>query len=64
MDQRIIEDCAAELHRALHWAEVVVPLTDRAPGIGIEDAYRISSESLKRRQADFGTLGRVSARFG
>ena len=62
--QRIIEDCTAELHRALRQAEVVVSLTDRAPDIGIEDAYRISSEPLKRRRADFGTLGRVSARFG
>ena len=52
MDQRAIENYAAELHRALRRAEVVAPLTERAPDIGIEDAYRISFELLKRRQAE------------
>ena len=43
---------AAELHQALRAAEVVEPLTERVPDIGIEDAYRISQGWLALRQKD------------
>ncbi len=52
MERQDIDGYAAELHRALRQAEVVDPLTDRAPGIGIEDAYHISKGLLALRQKD------------
>lgn len=42
----------AELYRALRTREPVAPLSERAPGLAIDDAYAISLALLARRQAD------------
>lgn len=47
-----VERHARELWQALKSRRVVDPLTERLPGLGIEDAYRISSALLALRQAD------------
>jgi 2-oxopent-4-enoate/cis-2-oxohex-4-enoate hydratase len=41
-----------ELHAALRAGTVVAPLTEREPGITIDDAYHISLRFLERRIAD------------
>lgn len=41
-----------ELYGALRERRVVAPLTERVPGLGIDDAYRISQRLLERRLAD------------
>ena len=41
-----------ELHAALRAGTVLAPLTDREPGITIDDAYHISLRFLERRIAD------------
>jgi 2-oxopent-4-enoate/cis-2-oxohex-4-enoate hydratase len=43
---------AAQLHRALREGQPLDPLSERIPGLGIEDAYAISSDLLARRLAD------------
>jgi 2-oxopent-4-enoate/cis-2-oxohex-4-enoate hydratase len=45
-------DFAAELYAALRGRHTVAPLTARAPGITIDDAYRVSLGLLERRLAD------------
>jgi 2-oxopent-4-enoate/cis-2-oxohex-4-enoate hydratase len=47
-----VTDFAAELHAALRGRHTVAPLTARAPGLTIDDAYRISLGLLERRLAD------------
>ena len=47
-----IERHARELWQALKSRSVVEPLTQRLPGLGVDDAYRISSALLALRQAD------------
>jgi 2-oxopent-4-enoate/cis-2-oxohex-4-enoate hydratase len=41
-----------ELFTALHSRSVLAPLTEREPGIDIEDAYKISLRFLERRTAE------------
>ncbi len=41
-----------ELHTALRTRSVLAPLTEREPGIGIDDAYRISLRLLERRKGE------------
>ena len=43
---------ADELYHALRSRTALVPLTEREPGITIDDAYRISTRLLERRLAD------------
>ncbi len=50
-DSRIIA-LGDELFAALRSRSVLEPLTNREAGIDIEDAYRISLQFLKRREAD------------
>ena len=52
MEQAVVNEYATELHGALRRAEVVAPLTERAPDISIEDAYRISSRLLTLRRQE------------
>lgn len=52
METERMDGYAAKLHRALRQAEVVAPLTERAPDISIEDAYQISRGLLTLRLRD------------
>ena len=52
MEQKHIDRCAEALYSALRQAEVVEPLTDRVPDIGIKDAYQISNGLLALRQQE------------
>lgn len=54
MEPERMDSYAAELHQALRQAEVVAPLTERAPDISIEDAYQISRGllTLRRREGE------------
>ena len=52
MEQAVVNGYATELHGALRRAEVVAPLTERAPDISVEDAYRISSRLLTLRRQE------------
>ena len=52
-DERL-DAYAEELYRALREVRSVAPLTEREPGITIEDAYGIQSRLLERRQARDG----------
>lgn len=52
MEQQKIRDYGKELHTALRTATAVSPLTEREPGITIEDAYHISTALLEHRKAD------------
>jgi 2-oxopent-4-enoate/cis-2-oxohex-4-enoate hydratase len=52
MEQARIDILADELYAALRGRTTVAPLTERAPDITIEDAYRISRRLLARREAD------------
>ena len=47
-----INALATELYTALRERHTLAPLTERAPGITIEDAYKISSSILERRLVD------------
>ncbi len=47
-----IEAFGDELYAALRSRRVLEPLSERAPGIDIDDAYRISLRLLQRREAD------------
>ena len=52
MDKATIERLGDELYAALRAQTVLAPLTDREPGITIDDAYFISLRFLERRLAD------------
>jgi 2-oxopent-4-enoate/cis-2-oxohex-4-enoate hydratase len=47
-----MERLGDELHAALRERRTVPPLTERVPGITIDDAYGISRRTLARRMAD------------
>jgi 2-oxopent-4-enoate/cis-2-oxohex-4-enoate hydratase len=47
-----IDAYSLELYTALRERRTVAPLSTRSPGLGIEDAYKISLGFLERRQAD------------
>lgn len=47
-----IAEHAAQLHRALRDGQPLDPLSERIPGLRIEDAYAISSDLLARRLAE------------
>jgi 2-oxopent-4-enoate/cis-2-oxohex-4-enoate hydratase len=49
MDKQKIERYGDELYQALVKREAVAPLTDREPGITIEDAYQIQLRMIQRR---------------
>lgn len=51
MDKQRIAAFGAALHEALCERKTIAPLTEQAPGISIEDAYRISLDLLERRVA-------------
>lgn len=51
MDEHLIASLGDELYRALRAQATVAPLTEREPGITIEDAYHISQRMLERRIA-------------
>jgi len=51
MDRARIEFYAGELYEALRSRRTVRPLTEREPGITIEDAYHVSRGLLERRLA-------------
>jgi 2-oxopent-4-enoate/cis-2-oxohex-4-enoate hydratase len=54
MDKQKIETLGDELYAALRSGETVVPLTEREPGISIDDAYYISLRMLNRRLDEDG----------
>lgn len=59
MNSQQIEQHGDELYRALAGADPVAPLTERAPGITIEDAYRIQQHMIARRvQAGERVIGK------
>ncbi|NUU04051.1 2-oxopent-4-enoate hydratase [Herbaspirillum robiniae] len=59
MNSQQIEHYGDELYRALTGADPVAPLTERAPGITIEDAYRIQQHMIARRvQAGERVIGK------
>ena len=49
MDSQRIQAYGDELHRALVLREAVAPLTEREPGITIDDAYRIQLRMVQHR---------------
>jgi 2-oxopent-4-enoate/cis-2-oxohex-4-enoate hydratase len=49
MNDRRIDDLAAELYSALRERRTLTPLTEREPDITIEEAYQISTDVLDRR---------------
>lgn len=49
MDERKIEHYADELYRALRERFTVAPLTEREPGITVDDAYRIQLALVARK---------------
>lgn len=51
-DARQREAWGDELYQALRERRVVAPLTEREPGVSIEDAYHVSRRILTRREAD------------
>lgn len=52
MDAKHIEALGDELYEALRGQYTLAPLTEREPGITIDDAYHISLRMLQRRVAD------------
>jgi 2-oxopent-4-enoate/cis-2-oxohex-4-enoate hydratase len=52
MNATRIDSLAMELYRALRDRHTLLPLTERVPGLTIEDAYQISSATLERRLSD------------
>lgn len=52
MDKKKIEQYGDELFEALRDCRAVAPLTEREPGITIDDAYHISARLLERRLVD------------
>lgn len=51
MDEQLIKALGDELHAALRERRALAPLTERHPGLTLDDAYRISLQFLRRRQA-------------
>lgn len=51
MDEQLIKALGDELHAALRERRALAPLTERHPGLTLDDAYRISLQFLHRRQA-------------
>lgn len=51
MDDHLIKALGDELHAALRERKALAPLTERHPGLTLDDAYRISLQFLSRRQA-------------
>ena len=49
MDIQTIQHCGDELYQALQSRQAVAPLTDREPGITIDDAYQIQLRMIQRR---------------
>ncbi|NMG01891.1 2-oxopent-4-enoate hydratase [Azoarcus taiwanensis] len=49
MDRNTIEALGDELYQALVSREVIAPLTERHPGITIEDAYHVQQRMIARR---------------
>ncbi len=59
MDKAQIKELGDELYEALSSLKTVAPLTDRFPGITIDDAYYISLQMLERRvQAGEKVIGK------
>ena len=56
MNQHDIDRHGAELHAALRARRTLAPLRERAPGITIEDAYRIQQHMVALRLADGETV--------
>lgn len=56
MEQSRIEQLGDELYRALRTQTPIEPLTDREPGITLDDAYYISLRMLNRRVEDDGEV--------
>ncbi|MBL0089890.1 MAG: fumarylacetoacetate hydrolase family protein [Ideonella sp.] len=52
MDETLINQFGDELHAALRARRTLAPLTQRHPGITVDDAYRISLRFLSRRERD------------
>lgn len=52
MNDILIRRLGDELYDALRQRRTLVPVTDRHPELGIEDAYHISLHVLSRREAD------------
>jgi 2-oxopent-4-enoate/cis-2-oxohex-4-enoate hydratase len=52
LDKKIIESLGDELYDAWYNARQIAPLTDRHPGITIEDAYEVQLRTINRRIAD------------
>ena len=52
MDDTLIPQLGDELYRALRERRVIEPLTDRHPGITIEQAYRVQGRMIERRLQD------------
>ncbi len=51
LDKQIIARLGRELHEALTGGQPVEPLTDRHPGITIEEAYSVQQEMIGHRLA-------------
>lgn len=68
MNDNLIPELGDELYEALRIRRPVSPLTEREPGIALDDAYRISQHMLRRRVEDDGEqvigkkIGLTSAR--
>lgn len=52
MKSEILKALSDELYSALRTRQTVVPITQRAPTIDIDEAYQISLQILKSREAD------------
>lgn len=56
LDKATIRSFGDELYSALRERRTVAPLTDREPGMTVEDAYKVSLHMLDRRLADGETV--------
>lgn len=52
VSEAVLDACSAELYAALRERRTIPPLSEREPGLSLEDAYRISLGLLRRREAD------------
>ncbi len=52
LDRQRIAELGSELYAALRAGDTLTPLTEREPGIDIDDAYAVSLQFLRRREAD------------
>jgi 2-keto-4-pentenoate hydratase len=50
-DQQLVTDLADQLWRADQTCAPIEPLTDRHPGLGVDDAYAIQTRNIDRRVA-------------